>query len=298
MTSPGAVKTVILARLRARLERERRQGQLLPEADDFHETVRAKLSGQWDAPQFWNFSRCGNEDFFRTCKECRTVEKLKYRCNIKWCPRCQWKITDARKKVLQLWTRKITQPKHLVLTQKNFPILTRRRIREHTRALARLRKKKCFQSVNGGCVSIEITNEGAGWHLHSHWLIDARWLDMTAVSKAWGKLVGQNFAVVKIKDVRNAEYLQEVSKYVVEGSELARWPREQINEFVRAVHGLRFFFSFGSLLKLAPKIREELRALRPPGKLCDCGCGSFWYEDAQDHEVRELMKCCNQKNRS
>jgi hypothetical protein len=295
MTSPGAIKTVVLARLRARAERERAQGRLIPDEDNFHESVRAKLHGLWDAPQFWNFSRCGNEDCFRTCKDCRTITKLPYHCNVKWCPRCQWKITDTRKKVLQLWTQKIRQPKHLVLTQKNFPILTRRRLREHTRALSRLRKKRCFQNVNGGCVSVEVTNEGEGWHLHSHWLLDVRWLDMEKVSVAWGKLVGQNFAVVKIKDCRNGEYLQEVSKYVVEGSELASWPAEKINEFVRAVKGLRFFFSFGSLLKLAPSIRAELLAQKAPPPICECGSCNFVYENDCDHEVRQIMEMHRRK---
>src|SRR5271170_4679861 len=99
MTQTEAVKTVIVARLRARREREFAQRKLLPEDDDFHETIRSKLSGIWDVPQFWNFSRCGAEDFFRTCKDCRSVEKFKYRCNIKWCPRCAWRVTDTRKKL-------------------------------------------------------------------------------------------------------------------------------------------------------------------------------------------------------
>jgi hypothetical protein len=177
----------------------------------------------------------------------------------------------------------------LVLTQRNFPVLTHKKIRAHTVALAKLRRKKCFQSIYGGCVSIEITNENKGWHLHSHWLIDCRWLDMEDVSRAWGKLVGQEFAIVKIKDVRDKDYLQEVSKYVVEGSELASWPAPQINEFVRAVRGLRFFFAFGSLRNLAPAIRREMNALKKPGPLCECGCPQFYYEDQQEHEVRQIM---------
>jgi hypothetical protein len=185
---------------------------------------------------------------------------------------------------------KISQPKHLVLTQQNFTILTRRRIRLHSLALAKLRRKKCFQSVKGGCVSVEITNEERGWHMHSHWLLDATWLDMTNVSKAWGKLVGQNFAIVKIKDIRGTSYLQEVSKYVVKGSDLAAWPPEHILEFVRAVKGLRFFSSFGSLLKLAPAIRAELHALKPPPPVCECGCGEFVYEDETDHEIASIMR--------
>jgi hypothetical protein len=119
------------------------------------------------------------------------------------------------------------------------------------------------------------------------------WLDIREVAKTWGSLVGQEFAICKIMDIRNREYVQEVSKYVVEGSELAKWPAEQAHEFVRAVRGLRFFFSFGSMSKLAPAIRRELAALRPPSPVCECGCGEFIYEDEQQalaHELKELNR--------
>jgi hypothetical protein len=293
--TPAAIRTVILARLRARQEREHEQRQLLKEEDDFHETIRVKLYGLWDAPQFWNFSRCGSEDFFRTCRSCGDVQQFKYRCSIKWCPRCQWRITAQRKKILALWTTRIAQPKHLVLTQKNFPVLTPRRVLEHTRALAKMRRAKCFKRVRGGCVSVEITNEGKGWHLHSHWLIDCRWLDMPAVSRAWGKLVGQNFAVVKIMDVREQDYLREVTKYVVEGSELAKWPREKINEFVRAIYRRRFFFPFGSLFHESPGIRRALKNEKPDAPLCECGCGDFIFRDEQDEQLAEIMRLEKQR---
>src|SRR5580693_1155687 len=120
----AAVKAIILARLRARNEHENKQRKLFNENDGFHEQIRQKLSGLWDVPQFWNFTRCGAEDFFRTCKSCSAVEKFKYRCSIKWCPRCQWKITAERKRVLELWSSRVRQPKHLVLTIKNFDVLS------------------------------------------------------------------------------------------------------------------------------------------------------------------------------
>lgn len=201
MFNEPAIKNVILTRLRARQERERLQRQLIPEDEDFAETIRVKLHHRLDSTQYWNFCRCGDEDFYRTCKDCGKVETYKYRCNIKWCPRCQWRITETRKKVLALWSMKINQPKHLILTQKNFPILTRRKIKMHNVAFAKLRRTTVFEKVLGGCRSVEITNESRGWHLHSHCLLDVRWLDMPEISRIWGKLVGQEFAIVKVKDV-------------------------------------------------------------------------------------------------
>lgn len=288
MIPPSALRDIIRQRAITRQVLERQQLHLTPDEDDFHETVRAKLDGISSTNQFWNFSRCGNEEIFRTCKRCHTVKKFTYRCNIKWCPRCQWRVTDTRRKVIQLWTQKITQPKHLVLTQKNFPILTRRAIRRMTHSLARMRRKKSFAAVRGGCTSVEITNEGSGWHLHSHWLLDTDWLPMPRISTDWASLVGQQFAIVKVKDCRDRDYLQEITKYVVSGSELAKWPAPQINEFVQAVKGLRFFFAFGTLHALGPAIRKQLAWTKPPPPICECGCSDFVYEDETNAVLHEL----------
>jgi hypothetical protein len=293
----AALSTLIRARAIARREREHLQPQLITDDEIFRDTIKRKLYGLLDSNQYWNFCRCGEEELFRTCRECGTVEKFPYRCNLKWCPACQWKITEQRKNILKLWSGKIRQPKHMVLTQNNFPILTRRKLSCHIKALAALRRRKALERVKGGCVSVEITNEGNGWHLHSHWLIDCRYLDMHAVSRVWGSLVGQEFSIVKIKDVRNTEYVQEVSKYVVEGSELAKWPAELINEFVRAVRGTRFFSTFGSLRECSKQIRAELNAQKPERKVCDCGCSEFLYEDETQVALAEIRQLAKRRGR-
>jgi hypothetical protein len=132
-------------------------------------------------------------------------------------------------------------------------------------------------------------------------LIDCRWLDMEQVSITWGKLVGQNFAIVKVMDVREKDYLQEICKYVVEGSELAKWPADCINEFVQAVRGLRMFNSFGSLRELAPQIRAEIFAAKPPSPVCECGCGEFIYEDEAAtilHDAQRLEQRTSKRKHS
>jgi hypothetical protein len=287
--SPDVVRDVIRQRANARRIREIEQRQLWREDDDFHECIRVKLDGLLESNQFQNFSRCGDDSLERTCRCCGEIQRLKYRCNIKWCPRCQWRLTEKRKRVLQLWASRVTQPKHLVLTQKNFPVLTRKKIREHTRALARLRRAKAFARVKGGCVSVEITNENQGWHLHSHWLLDCRWLDMPSVSRAWAKLVGQEFAICKVMDVRERGYLQEVTKYVCDGSEMAKWDPNQLLEFVTAVRRQRFFFTFGTLFHQAAEVRRALMSERGTPEPCDCGSDTFTYRDALSSEVAAIM---------
>jgi hypothetical protein len=199
--------------------------------------------------------------------------------------------------LIGIWAKRIAQPKHLVLTMRNFRTLTRKKIREMTRALARLRRAKCFAKVRGGCVSLEITNEGNGWHLHAHLLLDVDWLEMPDVARSWAKEVGQQFAIVKIKDVRANDYLQEICKYVVEGSELAKWKPDEINEFVHAVKGVRMFNSFGALRELAPQIRLELAASKPPGPVCQCGCSEFTYQDEVSVALEDARRLSTQSSR-
>ena len=115
----AALKNLIRVRAIAKRERERNQPELLKSANLHAETIRQKLSGLLDTNQFFNFAKCGQEQIFKTCKDCGDVEQFDYACSLKWCPRCQWKITERRRQLLAKWTETIAQPKHLVLTQKN-----------------------------------------------------------------------------------------------------------------------------------------------------------------------------------
>lgn len=284
------IRRVIRVRAINRAATNRRQKSLFDDNKLFKETIAGKLDGLLESNSFYNFLRCGADDLVRRCTKCGDTKNFAYQCSLKWCPSCNWKIAKKRRELISLWTQKIHQPKHLVLTQRNFRILTKKRLRDFGVALAKLRRTTVCEKILGGCVSWEITNEGKGWHLHAHCLIDVRWIDINELSRVWGRLVGQNFAIVKIKDARDTEYLTEICKYVVEGSELAKWPAEQILEFVNAIKGKRFFMSFGSLRKLAPLIREEIAANKQPAPVCDCGCESFKYSDNLAEEVQSISR--------
>lgn len=264
--------------------------ELFHPEDIWHESVRSKLAGYLGTAQFRNFSKCGKEQLFRTCRECGDWSALSYRCSVKWCPRCNWMITRKRAQLLKVWSSHIGQPKHVVLTQKNFPIMTRSKLREHQKNLARLRKQKVFADVRGGCVSVEITNSGEGWHLHSHWFVDARWVDAAALAIAWGKLVGQEFGIVKVQDARAKDYAREVAKYVVKGNELASWPADHVLQFVTAVRGVRFFFTFGSMTKLRKAVEAEVKFTKPDKFKCKCGCGAFRFEDEAGSIMNQIRK--------
>lgn len=190
------------------------------------------------------------------------------------------------------------QPKHLVLTSRNFPMMTRKRLRENVIAMTALRRSVCFKKVLGGCASVECTwakkgdwvngvQVAGGFHLHSHWLIEARWIDLEAVESAWAKLIGQELAVVRVYDARQADYVKELCKYVVEGSELAGWPKEIIHQFVCASRGVRFFFKFGELLKQSKAIQMQLACEKKQFAACECGCDSLKFKHVKTEESRE-----------
>jgi hypothetical protein len=71
---------------------------------------------------------------------------------------------------------------------------------------------------------------------------------------------------------------------------VASWPGEKINEFVRAIRGKRFFFSFGSLFHQGAEIRKELARQKPPAPVCDCGASDWLYETEIDAVLNEIRK--------
>jgi hypothetical protein len=281
---------IIRTRRLAKLARERDQRQLWTEDEHHHETIRAKLNGLVENSQFFNFSRCGLDAQIFVCKSCGERHEFKYRCTLKWCPRCQWQLAEVKKKFLVEWAKNVPDPLHMILTQKNWKILTRKKLDWLTERSAMLRASKCFKKVRGGCVSVEVTNIGNGWHPHNHWLLDVDWIDYGAVRRTWSKLVGQEDSSCEFVRVKNSDFVQEVCKYVVEGSEMASWDAELIAEFVLAVRGKRFFTPFGNLRKAGEQIRAILRQQAGEGFTCECGSSQFRFTTELDEEVGEIER--------
>jgi hypothetical protein len=237
-----------------------------------HEAGAAAYCREKSETWFDNFRRCGQEKFFMACYDCSRGEEIVYQCCQKWCPRCNWKKAMEKRKLLEKMTKGMTGVKHVVLTQKNFQTLNREKIMTSRKALFDLRRQKIFGKVSGGCASLEFTNEGNGWHMHWHLLIASPWIDSRQLAIAWGELVGQEFAIVKVMDVSEKSYLQEICKYVVDGSELAGWTPAQILEFIIALRGTRMFTVFGKFREVSSWARElvKLDKAKRPG--CICGC--------------------------
>jgi hypothetical protein len=266
------------------------QPELLNDAETFKASVEAKLTGYARGNQWLNFLKCGHEEIYRTCKGCHDVSRFFYNCNLKWCPRCNWRITRTRIQKIKAWMLFTNQCKHVVLTQRNSEFITRKRIRAFQAALVRLRRQRMFKGLKGGVCSVEITNEKKGWHLHAHLLLDIRWIDKEELRTTWGAQVGQDYAIVDIRDARDGDYAKQVSKYVCKGSDLAKWPAHQIWEFISAIKGIRFFTAFGSVNKHRQDIADIVAQQKPARTACACGCHNFTFETEEAAVCKQIRK--------
>lgn len=239
------------------------------------ESILARLKGIGKAHLAGKMSECHQIATFKRCTGCRKLSKFYNRCELFFCPVCAPRLSRERKTAIEWWTKQISQPKHLVLTVRNTSDLTREYVQFLKAQLGKFRRSKCFKAVKGGFYSMEVTNEGRGWHVHFHILLDAPWLCMPDVSETWGRLNGQDFAIVKIKDCRGAEYLKEVTKYAVKGSELAKWSGQDIATFIQSFDGVRFFGVFGTLYGKRTQWKAWIDSLTEIKPLCSCGCDTW-----------------------
>lgn len=276
---------------REHTKQRKQQPNLLPEEEIWKLEIERKLTKANNIAEgalelngwFTNFFRCGREAGYIMCASCGDGKVAPYRCSQKWCPVCNWRIALKRKELMEVITRGMPQLKHVVLTQRNFEVLSPGKIDQSRSALFAIRRQKIFDKKAHGCASLEFTNETAGWHMHWHLLLTQKWIEADKLSIAWGKLVGQEFAIVKVKAIAGDAYLAELLKYVVKGSEMAKWAPEQIVQFIETIRGKRCFSTFGKFREIAKFARTVIRLRKSP---CTCGrCGSteLVYGESESH---------------
>jgi len=240
-------------------------------------TTAAKLREAGRLEDALTLENCHTRYTFAICKKCSTVSKFPNRCDNFFCAECQPRLSLDRKKAVEWWTREVHQPKHVVLTIQNVAWLSAGHVREFRKWFTRLRRSKFARNWLGGFYTIEVTNEGRGWHLHLHALIDAKWIDSFGLSAAWSKATNGLGKIVKVKDARGKDYLAEVTKYLVKGVQLAAWPKEDIVTFVDAFRGVRTFGVFGNLYGKRTEFRDWWKLVRDYKPQCPCGCSDMHY---------------------
>ena len=220
---------------------------------------------------------CHTEETCQVCTGCQRVTVFLNRCERHYCPTCQPRLARERRESVSWWAKLVREPKHVVLTCRNFERINRDHVQWLKQCLGKLRRRKFAANWRGGFYRMEVTNTGKGWHLHFHLLVDAGWIDAKKLALVWAEIVEQEYGIVKVKDVHSRDYLAEVTKYTVKGSQLAGWTGEQIAEFCDALDGVRTFGVFGDLYGKRSEWRDFLKDLQTDKMVCACGCGQFRY---------------------
>ena len=245
--------------------------------------ARLRQSGRADLSE--PLEHCHTERVSCVCSSCNRTTAFYNRCDLFYCPTCTPRLTRQRAEGVAWWAVEVSQPKHVILTVRNVPHITKGHVQEFKRWLSRLRKRKFARGWRGGFYGLQITNRGKGWHLHAHLLIDARWIDCGQLSAEWRSVTSGTGENVVVKDVRDSRYLHEVCRYISNPSQVARWSGQQLAEYVDALQGLRTFAVFGSLWGKRTEFKEWLDSVRYKVRTCECGCTNFRY--LSDSELSE-----------
>jgi len=233
------------------------------------------------------------------CGHTRTAES---RCDLKWCPACQHKLSTRTALRYAGITANAKWPLFVTFTVENYDEHTFDFVRHVRRSFGKLRRLRWWKRcVVGGIASIETTNKGRGWHPHVHALIDCKWLAVTTpqpspratkdqwkkamkasaseVGEQWKLCCGRN-ASVKVRrvwgaDQRSAKPItMEVLKYSVKGSDLLECD-EEIAPLIRMMDGCRLVTSWGTMYG-----HPALKRPRTPGIECDrCHAIGEWLPD-------------------
>lgn len=252
-----------------------KQGSLWRSGDTFALSVAAKLRefGRTDIAE--ELEACHRDSWNIVCTGCRKSSKVWNRCDLFFCPRCAPRLSNERHDRCKFWVSKVSRPLHVVLTVGNMRDLSRGVLVSFCDAWARLRRMVVWEKVRGGFYRIEVTNEGNGWHLHLHCLIDCDFLCGKKLSIAWAKASRGWGKIVKVLPVTGDSYLREVTKYVVKGDQLAKWSAADIAVFVDTFRGKRTFGVFGSMRGFRQEAKDFAEAQAQDRKACECGCETF-----------------------
>lgn len=264
------------------------QGLLWSKLADFRKSVAAKLREHGEATLADELDDCHSYFTVAQCTNCRRTQSFPNRCDRFYCPECQPRLGRQRRESVEWWTKLIPQPKHVVLTVRNTPDLTRGHVRQLKSWFANLRRRKFARAWQGGFYSIEVTNEGNGWHLHIHALVNARWIDGGTLATEWCKATNGAGHIVKVKDCRSKDYIAEITKYAVKGTELAKWTGAQIATFIHALKGAKCFGVFGELHGKRTEWREWIAGQKEKGQTCECGCQEFRYFTEEEWAAEQI----------
>jgi hypothetical protein len=128
----------------------------------------------------------------------------------------------------------------------------------------RLRQRKAWmEAVSGGIYALEMTHNPAGWHVHIHAVIMAKYFAQWKLSHLWNSVSGS--PVVDIRRTYNSECVAYLCKYLT----CEKVPEEYRPEADRALKSCRLWSAFGTAHDLN-------NTYKPPKMKCPVCESTLW----------------------
>lgn len=198
---------------------------------------------------------CGRTGQTIRCNICGGEWIAVDRCHHRLCPYCA-PIRAA--KLYELHKHLAGRPnlKHLILTFKNTPELSREYITWMISCFTRLRRRQLFaRAWRGGVYAMEFTyTEAKGFHPHIHAMVDGDYVPQAEIAQAWLAITG-NSEVVWIERAKRSK---QALKYILKPSnELLNSPKA-LDSLLSAVLGRHFVSGWGRWYRVTEKsLREQ-----------------------------------------
>jgi hypothetical protein len=107
-----------------------RQRRFEFDAKVIRDSIVMKLRSIGHDEQADAIDECHREAVYKRCCGCRHVRTFYNRCERFYCPICAARLARDRRETVQWWSKVVSQPKHVVLTVKSVPHLTKAYVRQ------------------------------------------------------------------------------------------------------------------------------------------------------------------------
>lgn len=182
------------------------------------------------------------------CGHCGNPRIVTLYCGDRACPFCLAK--QASRLYRAYWKQIKAKPASslldVTLTLKNVPDGDLRGgLRRLRSSLKKLMRRKRYRSWKGGMYAIESPNEGNGWHLHFHLLIEGGYVSQKQLSKDWQEITDDSF-IVWIRRVKSSvSAFSRMIEYVKKSPRLATfWHWTEYNAVFKNVRMVHLFGSW------------------------------------------------------
>lgn len=244
-----------------------------------------------DCGSKWMHLGCARDDY-----DCECTIVVPWFCNHRLCPVCQKRRSALVKRNLKASYKLLknfetgrdyhsVKVRMITLTVKNPDFINREYYQWLKDCLTKLRRSKLFrENVLGGHYVIETTRnkERNSWHPHVHMMVASKFIRQVELKKLWQRITKHSYIVgITLADPGT---INEIGKYVTKSTDFLHDPFA-VDEFLKAVKGLRLSHSFGAIYNL--KSDEEATACLCP----KCGFNEWYLKELiSDDQRRELVR--------